>query len=256
MPKETYILKTFDKGLVTQKDARDLENDAIFLSDGLDYSHSGKIKLLGNGWSESAISTAISINYLTSTAGVKRLLTFQYDYDLGITGTQDGVEWDASNSGTGYLGTPKFRKGGVTYYIVNSGENNNQITILASYKNDDGVSVFTVLPWDSPTFNSSVFGVFPGSDNLIQQFAGQSQDMHVGPDSNADIVGYFVNGGFRYCDANFDNVNNNIVGYFGHIKRNFLSELNNVRVPGNATSNTMTNLSFSRKLSIALFSIS
>ena len=54
--------------------------------------------------------------------------------------------------------------------------------------------------------------------------------MIVGPNSQADLVGYWVNGGFRYCDANFDNEDNNIVGYFGHIRNRMLTNLNKVKM--------------------------
>ena len=49
MPKEVSLIKSFDSGLITQIDARDLESNSCALSDGLDFSISGKIKILGDG---------------------------------------------------------------------------------------------------------------------------------------------------------------------------------------------------------------
>ena len=102
---------------------------------------------------------------------------------------------------------------GVTYYIVPTGSGSNQLSIIAQYLSDDGVMTFTTIKWNEVTKNSSYYtnnAVYPPSNlnPLKQQFSGQSQQLRVGEDANADIVGYFVNGGFRYCDANFENKNN------------------------------------------------
>ena len=45
MPKESFVIKGFDKGLITHKDARDLDIDSVYLSTGMSYSYSGRVRL-------------------------------------------------------------------------------------------------------------------------------------------------------------------------------------------------------------------
>ena len=248
MPKEVSLIKSFDSGLITQIDARDLESNSCALSDGLDFSISGKIKILGDGLKD--VLTGDATNPLLDNPFIQQgegLISFKYDYDLGedIVGV-----WSANASGSGHLSPPKFRENGVTYFVCTYGEDKNEILIIAKYQDKDGNTVFTsVGPLDG-TYNSSV----NTSDHIyanspLEQNWGYQQEPHmrVGPDSNADITGYWVNGGFRYCDANFDNINNNIVGYFGHVNRTYLSSLTKVRKPyDDITVNQYDDLSYSR----------
>ena len=255
MPKETYTLSSFEKGLITNQEARDLEQDAVPSSTGFDFSKKGKVKILGDGFKD-ALDPALSSYFSEGLAARERILTFRHDYDLGAEG-----EWDKHNTFCGYTAPPTFREKGVQYYVVTSGENRNEITLIASYENDAGEQVFSTIPWDEPTYNStsngnpndSMTGDSVLNYNIDQNNFGQrNQKMHVGPDANADIVGYWVNNGFRYCDSNFENRNNNIVGYFGHINRKYLSNLDSIRLPSdgeiegfNAYANT-SNSSFTR----------
>ena len=260
MPKETFILKSFDKGLVTQTDARDLENDAVYLSDGFSYSHSGTIKLLGDGWTQLSIDAVNDI--LSNSEEKQKLLTFRYDYNLGA----DIEDYDADASEGGYGAPPEFIEGGVTYYVVPSDVkvitphfNNGSITnaiangisLIAHYI-QDGVDTFQTFDGNNGILNSAVYSTSGspsnyGSDNpLYHEDRNIEQPLTVGPDSNAEIVGYFVDGGFRYCDANFENKRNNIVGYVGHVNKRYLTELDKVRIPAGAGTDNYINMSFSR----------
>ena len=246
MPKESFVFKSFETGLSTHQDDRDIENTSVPFSDGFSFSHKGKIKLLGDGWEDTGEALNEILNDLEGTF-INNLLTFRYDYDLGMPDNED--YFTPEGSLTGYEGEPKFRIDGVTYYIVPTGSGSNQLSIIAQYLSDDGVMTFTTIKWNEVTKNSSYYtnnAVYPPSNlnPLKQQFSGQSQQLRVGEDANADIVGYFVNGGFRYCDANFENKNNNIVGYFGHINQRFLTELTSVPVPG--TVYATADMSFTR----------
>ena len=248
MPKETYTITNFAKGLMSHVEARDLDDDAIYLSEGIDYSDVGKIRIIGDGFGDalsSDIQEVLGVHLSGGTASSERIVTFQHDYDLGIKGDN----WAADDSFSGYIGIPKFRNTGVTYYIVTSGEDRNQITLVASYQGqaeyegeEDGERIFSVVKWNRGRYNSIGknhplgWGNADGSSSPDNFYGfGGTYDarakMRVGPDSNATIVGYWVDGGFRYCDANFNNKNNNIVGYIGHINRSYLTSLSNMKHP-------------------------
>tara|TARA_R100001594_G_scaffold24789_1_gene48664 strand:+ start:43995 stop:47636 length:3642 start_codon:yes stop_codon:yes gene_type:complete len=234
MPKETYTLSSFERGLITSQEARDLEQDAIPGASGFDFSKKGKVKILGDGFKD-ALDPTLASYFTGGLAERERILTFRHDYDLGVEG-----EWSKNEIFSGYMAPPTFREKGVQYYVVTSGENRNEITLIASHENDAGEQVFSTIPWDEPTYNSTsqghphesfTEGTILNFDLDQNGFNQRNQKMHVGPDANADIVGYWVNNGFRYCDANFENKNNNIVGYFGHINRKYLSNLDSIRLP-------------------------
>ena len=48
MPKESYKITSFDKGLITAKDSRDIEEASLSMSWGMDFNVHGKSKMLGS----------------------------------------------------------------------------------------------------------------------------------------------------------------------------------------------------------------
>jgi hypothetical protein len=119
MPKEAFVIKRFDGGLVNDPDAKDLLENELSAADDIIVSKYGKIIMVGSGaYDETPTWSSILNNAYSITKGYG-LFLFSADYDLSNNNVKTnilvygGVESDDDNSvsifesdGTAYSGNP------------------------------------------------------------------------------------------------------------------------------------------------------